>query len=146
MAKTVGEAALGALTIATGSSERSIERSSSNAHLTESLRLWRAMLPSRSRDEVSGELMLRGYQMMLGHLSVAQIDTLTRMILNECKFFPTVAEVNAIMGRESYSNPFYVAARQVELNELGYTAPQRATRRIASNDQRRALTNQGDQQ
>ena len=77
--------------------------------------------------------------MMLGHLSDDQIDTLTRMVLEECKWFPTVAECRAIMGRESYSNPFYVAARQQELGSLGYH-PQPAPKRIAAPQAQAALT------
>lgn len=79
------------------------------------------MLPRKSGDDVSGELMAKGYYRMLGNLDYQQINDLSEMVLNECKWFPTVAECKELMGRQSYSNPFFVRARSRELDRLGYT-------------------------
>lgn len=97
------------------------------------------MLPRRAGDEVSGALVVQGYRMMLGHLSDDQVDTLTRMVLEECKWFPTVAECRQLMARESYSNPFYVAARQKDLGSLGYH-PQPAPKRLTAPAAQAAIT------
>ena len=80
------------------------------------------MLPRKNSDDVSGELMAEGYQMMLGDLSEGALEALTRIVLERCKWFPTIAECKAIMGEESYSNPFYVARRSSELEANGYPA------------------------
>ena len=69
-----------------------------------------------------GELMAEGYQMMLGDLSESALEALTKQVLDRCKWFPTIAECKAIMGEESYSNPFYVARRSSELTANGYPA------------------------
>lgn len=71
------------------------------------IRLWDAMLPKRAGDDLGGELMAKGYHRMLGHLSPAQMGSLTEMVLDECKWFPTVAECKEMMARRSYANPFY---------------------------------------
>lgn len=146
MAKTFAEAASASLTTVMDSSAHSTDRSHDNAHLVETLRLWRAMLPSKARDDVSGELVLRGYQMMLGNLSKQALDALTAMVLDQCTFFPTIAEIRQIMAKESYSNPFYVAARQQALQAQGYIEHQRQARRVANAAAPAALTDRSNSQ
>jgi hypothetical protein len=71
------------------------------------------MLPKRQGDDLSGELMAKGYQRMLGHLSEQQMGWLTEMVLDECKWFPTVAECKAMMARQTYANPFYRSSQDM---------------------------------
>jgi hypothetical protein len=80
------------------------------------------MLAKRASDEVDGELVARGYWRMLGEkLTEKQMSDLTEMVLDRCKWFPTVAECREIMAENSYSNPFYVSHRRDELARHGYT-------------------------
>jgi hypothetical protein len=65
------------------------------------------MLPRRQADDIGGELIVRGFHRMLGHLNETQMGWLTEMVLAECKWFPTVAECNDLMGRQDYGNKFY---------------------------------------
>lgn len=105
-----------------GSQGRSTAASASPDVFAKHMRLWLAMLPRKNSDDLSGELMAEGYQMMLGGLTASQLDTLTHAVLARCKWFPTIAECKAIMGEESYSNPFYRARRSAELTGQGYPA------------------------
>lgn len=78
-------------------------------------------MPKKAGDEVSGELLAKGYWRVLGEkLSEHEMSTLTEMVLERCKWFPTVAECREIMGEQSYSNPFYVTRRNAELQRHGY--------------------------
>ena len=72
------------------------------------------MLPKRQGDDLGGELLARGYYRMLGHLTDTQMGWLTEMVLEQCKWFPTVAECKAIMGEQSYNNRFYVTRNTAE--------------------------------
>lgn len=79
------------------------------------------MLAKRSSDEIDGELVARGYWRMLGEqLTEKQMSDLTEMVLDRCKWFPTVAECREIMAEQSYLNPFYISARREELAHHGY--------------------------
>lgn len=79
------------------------------------------MLPRKAGDELSGELVAQGYWQVLGKgLSIPEMDALSEMVLNRCKWFPTVAECREIMGREDYSNPFFVAKNHDRLTANGY--------------------------
>lgn len=80
------------------------------------------MLPKKAGDEISGELLAAGYHRMLGHLSEAEMSALTEMVLERCKWFPTVAECREIMAGQSYANPFYLARRSAELDRHSYPA------------------------
>lgn len=78
-------------------------------------------MPKKAGDEVSGELLARGYWRVLGEkLTEKEMSKLTEIVLDRCKWFPTVAECKEIMGEQSYSNPFYVARRSKNLAQLGY--------------------------
>ena len=103
--KPFGEAAAQALTNAQASPRHAT--GSSMASFAKFIRLWDAMLPKRQGDELGGALLVKGYHRMLGHLSEAEMGWLTEMVLDECKWFPTVAECKEMMGRHSYANPFY---------------------------------------
>jgi len=118
--KTFGQAARAGLTSATDSQRRSTGASASPEVFAKHMRLWLAMLPRKNSDDVSGELMAEGYSMMLGDLSEYALESLTKIVLERCKWFPTIAECKAIMGEESYSNPFYVSRRSSELTANGY--------------------------
>lgn len=65
------------------------------------------MLPKRNTDDVGGELMAKGFHRMLGHLTETEMGWLTEMVLEECQWFPTVAECKAMMARQNYGNKFY---------------------------------------
>lgn len=79
------------------------------------------MLAKRASDDVDGELLARGYWQVLGSkLTEKQMGDLTELVLERCKWFPTVAECNEIMGEASYANPFYVSRRHDQLDRLGY--------------------------
>lgn len=106
--KTFATAAETALTNATASPKPSTE--SSLESFAKFIRLWNAMLPKRAGDDLGGELMAKGYHRMLGHLSPVEMGWLTEMVLDECKWFPTVAECKEMMGRKSYTNQFYRAS------------------------------------
>ena len=100
---------------------QSTANSETYQHFLKCLRLWEAMLPRRASDEVSGELLARGYWRMLGSkLSQAQMSVLSEMVLDRCKWFPTVAECNEIMAVQSYSNPFYRERNAARLTANGY--------------------------
>ena len=109
--KTFGQAVAAGLTNVVALQRRSTEESASderrNRNFLQCIRLWDAMLPKRQGDDLGGELMAKGYQRMLGHLTEQQMGWLTEMVLDECKWFPTVAECKTMMGRNSYANPFY---------------------------------------
>ena len=90
-------------------------------HFFKCLRLWDAMLPRKQGDDLASELMARAYYRMLGHLSQDEISALTEMVLDRCRWFPTVAEVRDMMREPSYHNPFYITHRRRELDRLGYT-------------------------
>lgn len=79
------------------------------------------MLPRKNGDELSGELLAQGYWQTLGkNLTIAQMDKLSEMVLAKCKWFPTVAECNSIIGEQSYSNPFYREREKARLEGKGY--------------------------
>lgn len=79
------------------------------------------MLARRAGDEVDGELVARGYWRMLGEkLSEHEMSLLTEMVLDRCKWFPTVAECREIMGEQSYTNPFFISRRRAELDRNYY--------------------------
>lgn len=83
-------------------------------------------MPKKAGDEVAGELMARGYYRMLGErISEQDMTDLTEMVLEKCKWFPTVSECLDIMGSQSYTNPIYNRRRQARLTQEGY--PQIAT-------------------
>lgn len=111
-----------ALTNAQGLSERSTEKLASDEHARkvffQCLRLWSSMLPSRAGDDLSGELRAKGYHRMLGHLTPTEMGWLTEMVLDECKWFPTVAECKEMMGRKSYANRFH----RISPNQIGSDA------------------------
>jgi hypothetical protein len=80
------------------------------------------MMPKRAADEVAGELLARGYWRVLGEkLTEKQMSDLTEMVLERCKWFPTVAECREIMAEASYRNPFYIERRAEQLERHGYT-------------------------
>lgn len=121
MAESFGEAVQRGLTSAAASREQSTTNSSAYPHFLKCLRLWQAMLAKRAGDEVDGELVARGYWRMLGEkLTEHEMNNLTEMVLERCKWFPTVAECREIMAENSYTNPFYVTRRSAELERLGY--------------------------
>ena len=109
--KTFGVAVATALTNVQDLSARSTEQLASDEQAQkvffQCIRLWSSMLPSRAGDDLSGELRAKGYHRMLGHLTPTQMGWLTEMVLDECKWFPTVAECKEIMARNNYANPFY---------------------------------------
>lgn len=123
MATAFGKAAEAGLTIVQDSQGQSTQNSSGYPHFLKCLRLWQAMLARRAGDEIDGELVARGYWRMLGEkLTEHEMSDLTEMVLDRCKWFPTVAECREIMGERSYANPFYRTARNRELDRESYPA------------------------
>jgi hypothetical protein len=120
MATEFGKAAEQALTNAAASQGRSTESSARYDHFLKCLRLWEAMMPKKAGDDVAGELLARGYFRMLGHLGEAEMSALTEMVLERCKWFPTVAECREIMAEQSYSNPFHRSRITADLVRNGY--------------------------
>lgn len=110
MVKTFGEAAAAGLTGAQALQEQSTANSASAESdrkvFYQCIRLWDAMLPSRAGDDLGGDLKAKGFHRMLGHLSAKEMGWLTQMVLDECEWFPTVAECKAMIARTDYSNPF----------------------------------------
>ena len=103
--KTFGQAAMVALTGA-AESPRHVTGLSLES-FAKHIRLWDAMLPKRSGDDIGGQLIVKGFHRMLGHLTETEMGWMTEMVLGECEWFPTVAQCKALMGRKSYENPFY---------------------------------------
>ena len=88
-------------------------------------------MPKRAGDELAGELMARGYYRMLGeNLSEQEMSDLTELVLDRCKWFPTVAECREIMNESDYANPFYRKRSAQRLERNGYTALAAPTKRI----------------
>lgn len=116
--KTFGQAVTAGLTSAAALQRHSTEESASaerrDRHFLQCIRMWDAMLPKRQGDDLGAELMVKGYQRMLGHLSETEMGWLTEMVLDKCKWFPTVAECKAIMAEQSYSNKFHTSSRRPE--------------------------------
>lgn len=81
------------------------------------------MLPRKAGDDVAGELLARGYYRMLGHLTPTQMGWLTELVLDRCKWFPTVAECRALMAEQDYGNPFYNQRLAADHARLGYAVP-----------------------
>lgn len=113
MVKTFGQATGAALTNAQALSERLTggSASASSEHdervFFQCIRLWATMLPSRAGDDLAGELKAKGFHRMLGHLNAQQMGWLTEMVLDECEWFPTVAQCKAMMARPGYDNRLY---------------------------------------
>ncbi len=51
-----------------------------------------AVLPKRNLDDISGEIFVKAYARMLGHLSNAQLSLVTEIVIARCKWMPTIAE------------------------------------------------------
>lgn len=64
----------------------------------QALRYLSANLPSRSQDDVSGELRTEAYSRTLGKMPEKQISYLVAQALTRCKWFPTIAECIEIAG------------------------------------------------
>ena len=64
--------------------------------------------------------MAKGYYRMLGHLDEQGINWLSEMVLERCRWFPTVAECRDLIAEPNYANRFYVARRAAEHAKLGY--------------------------
>lgn len=124
MADTFGEAAARGLTNVAASQGQSTANLNAYPHFLKCLRLWQAMLAKRASDEIDGELLAKGYWRVLGEkLTEQEMSALTEMVLERCKWFPTVAECREIMAEVSYSNPFYVSRRRDDLQRNGYLPP-----------------------
>ena len=94
------------------------------------------MLPKRAGDEVSGELLARGYWRVLGQkLTETEMSELTEMVLEQCEWFPTVAKCNQIMAVDSYSNPFYRTARKRLLDHHQFPSLSPPNKTIADESQ-----------
>ncbi|WPZ05503.1 hypothetical protein [Pelagerythrobacter marinus] len=86
------------------------------------------MLPKKAGDEIDGELLARGYWRMIGQsLTEAEMSALTELVLDRCRWFPTVAECRDLMREKSYTNPFYRGRRDAELTSQGYERPKQLT-------------------
>lgn len=135
MATSFKDAAERGLTAVRDSQGQSTRNSDRYPHFLKCLRLWEAMLPKKAADEVSGELLARGFWRMLGEkLTEREMSNLTEMVLDRCRWFPTVAECRELMGEASYSNPFYVERRRELLDRNDYPALAAPTKAIT--DQR----------
>ena len=64
----------------------------------QALRMMLAALPRRQSDDVSGELFVEAYERQLRHLAKPQIEYLLDQSLSRCRWFPTIAECNEIVG------------------------------------------------
>lgn len=58
-----------------------------------------AVLPKRHLDAVSGELLVAAYRESLGRYPAQAIDFLRKQAIDECKWFPTVAECHEILTK-----------------------------------------------
>lgn len=61
------------------------------------LRMMLAALPRRQSDDVSGELFVAAYERALGHLNRSQAEYLLDRSINECRWFPTIAECHGLL-------------------------------------------------
>lgn len=148
--KIFGQAVAAGLTNAVGLQRRSTEELASDERRTRNffqcIRLWDAMLPKRQGDDIGGELMAKGYQRMLGYLTETQMGWLTEMVLDECKWFPTVAECKAMMAKDSYGNRFRrTTADQIGSDSWWETARIEAAAhgRVLADHKSRAITDGG---
>jgi hypothetical protein len=64
----------------------------SDPHLSKCLRIMLSVLPRRNADDVSGELFVAAYQRKLGHLPDAAVSYITDKAMEQCRWFPTIAE------------------------------------------------------
>jgi hypothetical protein len=64
----------------------------SEPHLSKCLRIMLSVLPRRNADDVSGELFVAAYQRKLGHLPDAAISHIADKAMEQCRWFPTIAE------------------------------------------------------
>jgi len=100
-------------------------------HFAKCLRVWKATLSSRNRDEMDGQLIEATYWRMIGQdMTAREMSDLTEMVLEHCEWFPTIAECKKIMAGGGYSNRFYVGRRVDHLKREGYILPGPATKEI----------------
>lgn len=64
----------------------------SETHLSKVLRVMLSVLPRRNADDVSGELFVGAYQRKLGHLPDDAISFIADRAMEQCRWFPTIAE------------------------------------------------------
>ncbi|MCR4298246.1 MAG: hypothetical protein NUV75_05775 [Gallionella sp.] len=66
----------------------------SEAHAHKILRMWAASCAKRADDDDGGEMKGRLYARFLAGLTKARADELAKEVLLNCKFFPSIAELN----------------------------------------------------
>lgn len=66
-------------------------------HFSKCLRIMLAVLPRQAADEISGELFVAAYQRKLGHYPEAAINFLADRAMEQCRWFPTIAECLEIL-------------------------------------------------
>ena len=68
-------------------------------HFDQCMRVLRAALPSQNADDLSGELLVAAYRRKLGHMPAEQISFIADQALEECRWFPAIAECMDIAKR-----------------------------------------------
>ena len=66
-------------------------------HFNQCFRLMDAVLPKRSSDDISGQLMVAAYRRILGSYPELAISYMTEHVLQNCKWLPTIAEGREIL-------------------------------------------------
>jgi len=89
-------------------------------HFQKCMRVIDATLPKRDHDESGGMLFVNAYARMLGMWPREAIDYLASHAINNCRWFPTIAECNDILAMWTRTDEAYRAikkARAVTLKE-----------------------------
>lgn len=110
----------------------------SDEHYERCMKAMDAMLPMRRVSEATGELMWRIYQRKLGMLSEAALTFLSSTAIDECEWFPTVAECKRILERFVEPQNPMVAVRSLAAARLERDNQDRFTDAMADLE-RRAL-------
>lgn len=71
----------------------------SERHFNQCFAMVDAALPKRSQDDKTGEILVRTYRRMLGHLTREAISFIAEEAIATCKWFPTIAECLEISRR-----------------------------------------------
>jgi hypothetical protein len=117
-AKQIGQVATRALTAVAASQEQSTKGlTGSTDHkraFLETFRRWELLFKRKDTGDMQAEKwLIAEYYDSLGHLSVAGFEALTRLLKENCTFFPTVRECLDLMrpkDRYDWGHPFLSVA------------------------------------
>lgn len=88
-------------------------------HFEKCLALMDVSLPRRQQEGIAGDLFIRTYHRMLGHLTREAINFIAEEAIATCKWFPTVAECFEIAKRFTQPDHPFKAVREMARTRLG---------------------------